>query len=110
MVEIRHGDVHVQRLGGAVTDGWVGEPAPEAVLAYGEVTNHAHRVRRAPGATFDPELLTMAGAEFSILRLRDKAILSHEEHKDIALDPGVYRVSIKRQYAEDERGWSNVED
>src|SRR5262245_19031332 len=55
------------------------------VLAYGEVTGHAHVVASA-GAT------QLAYADDRYLRLREAATLTHEEHSPIALAPGAYRV------------------
>ncbi len=61
------------------------------VLAYGEVTGHAHAIA-APGATL------LADGDDRYLRLRDAATLVHEEHGPIAIAPGAYRVVIQREY------------
>lgn len=57
------------------------------VLAYGEVTGHAHQLA-------DPEagiLLTVAESA-TFLRLTKGTQLVHEEHSAIGLAPGMYEV------------------
>lgn len=73
----------------------VREVKPEAqgiVLAYGEVTGHAHAVREVSKAK-----LWDAGAE-RFLQVMEKTALEHEEHAPIALDPGLYKVVHQREY------------
>lgn len=66
------------------------------ILAYGEVTGHAHAIV-AP----DVELFTigdldeMAGR---FLRVEAEALLEHEEHDTIILPPGDYLVRRQREY------------
>jgi hypothetical protein len=71
------------------------EPRDEGrvVLAYGEVTGHAHAIAdedaalwRLPG---EDRLLTVTGAGVS---------LRHEEHATIAIPPGTYLVRRQREY------------
>ena len=66
------------------------------VLAYGEVTGHAHAIA-APGATLvrtktDERFLSIVGAP---------APLVHEEHATIEVAPGTYRVIIDREWTDD---------
>lgn len=59
------------------------------VLAYGEVTGHAH-------AFYDP-----AKVEYTNGQLKIKAAgaaLEHEEHKTHVFEPGVGEVTIQREY------------
>ena len=63
------------------------------VLAYGEVTGHAHAISdehatlwRLPG---DDRMLTVAGADVA---------LRHEEHATISIPPGAYVVRRQREY------------
>jgi len=97
-MKIRHGDVLIETV----------ESIPESKLlkgrkelAFGEVTGHAHRVD--VGELFE----TKDGQLY--LRVDKLAKLSHEEHKTITLDPGCYKVTIKRQYLPD-GGWERVAD
>lgn len=66
------------------------------VLAYGEVTGHAHAID-AP----DAELWSLADEVDRYLRLRSRARLQHEEHATLVLEPGCYRVVRQREYAPD---------
>lgn len=58
------------------------------VLAYGEVTHHAHAVY---GVTKEsPKVrLWSAGAE-RFLQVLTRSELSHEEHSTVVLEPGIY--------------------
>jgi hypothetical protein len=61
------------------------------VLAYGEVTGHAHAI-----ASRDATHLRDGDDRY--LRLRATATLAHEEHAAIEVPPGVYRIVIQREY------------
>lgn len=71
------------------------------VLAYGEVTGHAHAIYpEVIEKDKPPELkakLWDAGAE-RFLQVMEKTALRHEEHTAIDLDKGVYRVVRQREY------------
>ena len=71
------------------------------VLAYGEVTGHAHAIYpEVIEKDRAPELkakLWDAGAE-RFLQVMEKTALRHEEHTAIDLDKGVYRVVRQREY------------
>ena len=59
----------------------------DVILAFGEVTGHAHRIKRTehPSARiFD------LGAE-RYLQVAERVALTHEEHSAIFLEAGVYR-------------------
>lgn len=61
------------------------------VLAYGELTGHAHAMNPQVAVTFQ------RGQE-RYLDVKDGAVLRHEEHSPLTLDQGVYRVVIQREY------------
>jgi len=63
------------------------------VLAYGEVTGHAHAIAE--------EEVTMLEVDNGIryLDVEIEAFLRHEEHATIALAPGKYRVTRQREYS-----------
>lgn len=63
------------------------------VLAYGEVTGHAHAIKDLGAVLFD------AGQAGRFLRTRKPVTLYHEEHSKIELPGGTYRVVIQREYA-----------
>lgn len=94
---LRHGDVQIIKV----------KKLPEDVnklerkeLAYGEVTGHAHRIDVG-------ELFETKNGEL-YLKVEKLTKVSHEEHKTVTLDPGIYRVGIKRQYTP--TGWESVRD
>lgn len=64
------------------------------ILAYGEVTGHAHAVEG------DVEFLAadLADLEDRFLRVEAEAQVVHEEHDTITLPPGNYRVVRQREY------------
>lgn len=79
-------------------------PKDRIVLAYGEVTGHAHAVypevvgedhgkplTRLPAALWD------AGAE-RFLQVMENTALKHEEHSPIPLEKGIYKVVRQREY------------
>jgi hypothetical protein len=61
------------------------------VLAYGEVTGHAHRVTSGT-----VEFLKFQAKTY--LRVIDTATLKHEEHKTIVLPPGDYEYGNTSEY------------
>ena len=69
------------------------------VLAYGEVTGHAHAI-----LDNDAELWETAAAADRFLRVRARggAVLVHEEHAPIALPKGDYIVRHQREYSPEE--------
>lgn len=66
------------------------------VLAYGEVTGHAHAITE-PGV----KILEHEGTRY-IRVPRKGADLRHEEHGAIALAAGDYKVVIQREYSPEE--------
>ncbi len=66
------------------------------VLAYGEVTGHAHAIKAKGAALFrDPKL----AAIFMLVSADGPVALEHEEHDTITLPPGNYEVRHQREYA-----------
>lgn len=86
MNTIRQGDVQFVNVD-AVPDG--AAPRAGRVLFRGEATGHAHVVD--VGELFE----TRDGLLY--LRTSKLASVSHEEHKTVTLQPGIYLVSQKRQ-------------
>lgn len=90
-MQFRQGDVFLERMD-ALPVGVLTEVKAEGrvVLAYGEVTGHAHAIY--PKAGVLPAKLWDSGAE-RFLQVMSATTLQHEEHSAIPLDIGVYRVS-----------------
>lgn len=89
----RQGDVLLVKVGELP-----GEAVPEEliedriVLAYGEVTGHAHALSTSFAVAYahDADRYVVA---------KEGATLVHEEHNPIVLEPGVYRVVRQREYS-----------
>lgn len=65
------------------------------VLAYGDVTGHAHAIHR--GAV----LFRDTGTGGGLLQVHDGgAEVEHEEHAAIALDPGWWEVRRQREWGD----------
>lgn len=92
----RQGDVILLAAGSIPGDAKpVERDANRVVLAYGEVTGHAHAILDA-----DAELVEVKRTNERFLRVLAEAgvTLSHEEHSAIVLPPGNYEVRIQREY------------
>lgn len=104
---VRQGDVLLVPVD-SIPDaaGPVARDAGRVVLAYGEVTGHAHAITAATAG-----LLEAGGERY--LRVSAPVVLAHEEHAAIAVPPGSYRVVIQREYVPSERtgaAWRRVAD
>ena len=76
----------------------------DVLLALGEVTGHAHRIKRRPGRVrFREQRSPITARRLNdprrILQVRgEPALLTHEEHETLAIPPGDYEVRIQREY------------
>ena len=104
----RQGDVLIMSVTSATP---VGKPVPRdrdrIVLAYGEVTGHAHAIAHREAELFELAEDHTADGDNAwaraarILRVSAKAgvELRHEEHATVQLPPGDYLVRRQREYA-----------
>lgn len=104
-MQFRQGDVLIERVSAlpAVPLTEVKTPG-RVVLAYGEVTGHAHAIY--PEAGVLPAKLWDAVAE-RFLQVMERTAIKHEEHGAIPLEAGVYRISkfgagTQREYSPEE--------
>lgn len=105
----RQGDVLLELVAALPKGAKDVSPEGRIVLAYGEVTGHAHAVYQEPDvdARHDtptgklPARLWDAGAE-RFLQVIEKTALRHEEHAAVPLEPGIYRVTTQREYSPEE--------
>lgn len=67
------------------------------ILAYGEVTGHAHAISGRHAKLFD-----VRGWVDRLLVVTKATALMHEEHSRIKLPPGTYRVKRQREYSPEE--------
>lgn len=65
------------------------------VLAYGEVTGHAHAIWSERVQFFRED---GSGRGFIQVHGSEPVALSHEEHSPISLEPGAYEVVRQREY------------
>ena len=100
--QYRQGDVYVEQCkadraqllaqGGKVRE----RDGGRVVLAYGEVTGHAHAIA-SPGV----ELIDMPDGS-AFLFSENGISLRHEEHAKIDMPAGAYRVIRQREYSPEE--------
>lgn len=93
----RQGDVGITRLAALPANVVPVENTGRIVLAYGEVTGHAHAlaVNEAQEFTF----AEAGGVVRRFLQVFDKgATVRHEEHADIPLPVGFYEVLQQKEY------------
>lgn len=62
------------------------------ILAYGEVTGHAHRLADADNAVETFRILNVI-----YMNVKRPTMLGHEEHKPIEIPPGKYEIGIVRE-------------
>ncbi len=88
----RQGDVLIRRIKSLPTQ--KAQIRLNGILAYGEVTGHAHKVENLQSA----EVLEVGDGLY--LRVAEEGVrIVHEEHAPITLAPGNYEVSIQREYS-----------
>ena len=85
---IRQGDVLLLSVAAIPNDARDVTPEGDVILAYGEVTGHAHRITQTKAA---PKVRVWdAGAE-RFLQVIESAQLTHEEHGAVTLEQPVYQ-------------------
>jgi hypothetical protein len=87
----RQGDVLIRRIPSLPKQ--KAQPQLSGILAYGEVTGHAHRIENLECA----EVLEIGNGRF--LRVGEEGVrIIHEEHAPVTLPAGTYEVEIQREY------------
>jgi hypothetical protein len=94
---IRQGDVFVRRIAEIPATAKEVKRNGRIVLAYGEVTGHAHAIAE----DWVTELQDEANRRYLDVRGRS-ATLVHEEHTAHVLDPGVYEVVQQVELSDDD--------
>ena len=90
----RQGDVLIIEVG-ALPEGEqreVGRDNGRIVLAYGEVTGHAHAIRG-----LDVKMIAVGDSCF--LQSASPFVVEHEEHTPMHIPEGMYQVLRQREYA-----------
>lgn len=96
--QVRQGDVYIVGVDEIPADSViVKRDAKRVVLAYGEVTGHAHAFY-GRGVTLREQQKTKARH----LKLVTRGLLKHEEHAPISVPPGTHRVLKQFEYTPEE--------
>lgn len=104
---VRQGDVLVRRIVD-MPKGAIQKPTEggRVVIAYGEVTGHAHAIAESEAVEFTFAIAGNVVRRF--LQVIAKATIKHEEHSAIELPAGVYEIVQQREYSPQEI--RNVQD
>ena len=101
--QFRQGDVLITRVN-TIPDGAKAlKREGDVILAHGEVTGHAHRIKERRAEMFD------GGGGGMFLNLPVTSDLTHEEHSTITIPAGGYRITRQREY-DDVQEWVQVAD
>ena len=96
----RQGDVAIIPIAQVPTElSKVARDRGRIVLAYGEVTTHAHAIASREADLFETPGAT-ADAVDRYLRVRSTVTLDHEEHTAIAIPPGDYIVRTQVEWSD----------
>jgi hypothetical protein len=103
--QVRQGDVLVEKIAAAVAptlQTLADSAKQDVVLAYGEVTGHAHRMHRQAHFDGSSDAISyahpLAPTEPAIVNLLNPMALRHEEHGPIEIPAGVVRISRPYEY------------
>lgn len=91
-IQLRQGDVFVQAISSVPLGAARKEVTGRLVLAFGEQTGHAHAILEIQ----DVEAYEKDGVTY--LRVKEPVTLRHEEHTELTIPRGDYRVAIQREY------------
>jgi hypothetical protein len=101
---LQHGDVILKRIDKIPESMKKIAPKGNIILAEGEVTGHAHRIKEINKA----ELFENNG--LFMLKVNDPVDLVHEEHKTITIQPGSYEIDRVKEYDPFEEEIRRVQD
>lgn len=85
---VRQGDVLLLSVDALPPGAVDATPAGDVILAYGEVTGHAHRIAQTVDA---PQVRVWSAGAERFLQVVARATLTHEEHAAVVLDRPLYR-------------------
>lgn len=101
-IMFRQGDILIMRVANNTETGAeVPRDKGRVVLAYGEVTGHAHAIAAPEATLFETKEQADAALALGtrILKALGPVTLSHEEHSEILIPQGTYKVIRQREYA-----------
>lgn len=91
----RQGDVLIIPTNEKPSGEQIARDRERIVLAYGEVTGHAHAIMERDAALWD------SGNGVRILAAKEPLRLVHEEHATINIPAGNYKIVQQREYHPD---------
>lgn len=92
----RQGDVLIRQVAKIPNGAKAKKNKDRIVLAYGEVTGHAHAIAEPQAKEYTME--QAEGAVRRFLEVASGADVKHEEHATIQLPPGFYEIIQQREY------------
>lgn len=95
--QFRQGDVLIEKIS-ALPTGLKKHKKDKGriILAYGEVTGHAH-------AVVDDVTTSFVDGEGNLyLHSKEEILVRHEEHAEIKLPAGAYKITHQREYSPEE--------
>ena len=93
-MQVRHGDVMIESSDSIP---FRNRKLKHLILAHGEITGHSHRIKERDAAFL---FETPKGLYLRVTS--EHATVIHEEHHDIVLPKGDYRVWRQREYSPEE--------
>lgn len=70
-------------------------PKGDVILAFGEVTGHAHRIKQTETDRPSARIFDVGAERY--LQIAERVALEHEEHSAVFLEKGVYRQAFQFQ-------------
>jgi hypothetical protein len=98
MNQIQHGDVLIRKIKKLPAGVRQGERAPNGslIIAEGEATGHHHVITAPKGATL--WILPKDGIDQMYLEVTEPVTITHEEHKELPIPPGIYEIGRVREH------------
>ena len=95
---IRQGDVCLHKCGAVPSNAIeVKTGDKRIVLAYSEVTGHAHAIYEDLG-----QVKVWAIGKVKYLEVMAQVTLKHEEHSAATINPGIYKLPVQVEYSPQE--------
>lgn len=89
-MQYRHGDLLIMPVASIPKGTKKTKKSKERILAYGEVTGHAHRLSSG-------EVTELKGVTY--FSVKETTLLTHEEHGPLKFEPGNYKVIHQVEYS-----------
>ena len=90
---VRQGDVMLFRVAKLPKGAVLVKTKGDVILAHGEVTGHAHRIKRDQTEKPSARIFDLGAERY--LQIAERVALTHEEHGAILLSEGIYRQAFQ---------------